>query len=835
MRIRLLTFLILFCTGVFAQQIKIEDAQKIAENFICSLKNGQASSRKKMMQMHPRLQLTYTAMDEDNALYYIFNNKEGGFVVTSGDKRAEEILAYSENGSFDIQTANPNLKFWLKGYEKRISETIKHNLPIKAKDEIDAPKKDVPILIKTHWGQDLPYNKVIRATTSKSYPTGCIATAMSQVMKYYEWPKNGTGSHSYYDSECSKRSYSRNFDHPYNWEDMLNEYSNGAYSSTQADAVAELMFDTGVSVNMEYGLTGSGTYTEQVPYAMVHHFGYDKGIAHAYRSYYSDEEWEELIYTELADGRPVMYGGCTSEDEGHEFICDGYQASTDKYHFNWGWEGDGDCYCVLSAVKCKGYLFNEYQDIVYGIQKPCDGKGKLNIVLYDDCFLEASKTESEGYTTYELSFDKNNFGIILNDSYMSGDVLFNMMFENQRTGKSYIPTPRNIADNKIHFEGVYVESKLFSDFDGFMRITVKDLKIPELPSGDYRIYLVYKNWEDRNNNSVEWVKVRSFISKKNYIEETIESKLEIPIAMEAKDVKNDGFTASWFPVKDAESYSILLTSKKKEVSSFQLINEGFTTLDSEKYDGLIDISSKLDEYTNDNGWSGDKVFSSVSRVKLGTPLVGGCLTTPNLKSDGIVTVTIEENVFENDSTLVTVEIGQTKESFLANGKQHEIKTEIDGEFNVKISTKGSKQRVYINHVNVLVEEYEKNSTIIDNLKDTVYTFSELDNSFDYTYKVRTHANDDESKWSNEVTVILSEEDDRIIEVNQSSVNVLYENNAWTIKGLREDTEVSIYSPVGILIGKTKSKNGLAKIPSSSKNEEIVVIKINNSPTIKCHK
>ena len=94
---------------------------------------------------------------------------------------------------------------------------------------------------------------------------------------------------------------------------------------------------------------------------------------------------------------------------------------------------------------------------------------------------------------------------------------------------------------------------------------------------------------------------------------------------------------------------------------------------------------------------------------------------------------------------------------------------------------------------------------------------------------------DESKWSNEVTVILSEEDDRIIEVNQSSVNVHYENNAWTIKGLREDTEVSIYSPVGILIGKAKSKNGLAKIPSSSKNEEIVVIKINNSPTIKCHK
>ena len=205
-------------------------------------------------------------------------------------------------------------------------------------------------------------------------PTGCVATAMAQVMKYFNWPEKGAGTGKATDS--SGKSYAMDLGVTFSWNDMKAQYNEGNYTSPQASAVALLMKACGYAVGMKYGPSESGAGSVAIPSALVDNFGYDGGVRLCMRAYYGREEWEGMIYDNLAHVGPVLYTGTTNLGGGHAFVCDGY--STDGYfHFNWGWSGMYDGYYLLTALNPEGEGtggfaggYNIGQEVVLGICRP---------------------------------------------------------------------------------------------------------------------------------------------------------------------------------------------------------------------------------------------------------------------------------------------------------------------------------------------------------------------------------------------------------------------------------------------------------------------------------
>ena len=359
----------------FSAPVTPEQAKEVAQRFV---KSSAAHLAPRMGAVAP--QLAYTARD---ANYYAFNlGREAGFVLVAGDDRAPSVLAYSDEGAFDFATLPENARAWLEGYEAEMNYLKRHPESNGRK----AIKRDrvVQPLIKSIWNQDAPFNNLCPAYENKRTFTGCVATAMAQVMYYHQWPPQGQGSNSYEDQvgdqgEGTEELLSRDFSESvYQWDQMLPDYTN-SYSIEQGEAVARLMADCGIAVNMHYGsrATGSAAHTIAARDALVNHFDYDATAQFVFRDKYTGDEWEQLLVDELNAARPVMYAG-NGKGGGHEFVCDGYN-SDGYFHFNWGWSGHGNGYFLLTSLNPSeqgtgsfegGY--NNEQEMVIGI-KPNQG------------------------------------------------------------------------------------------------------------------------------------------------------------------------------------------------------------------------------------------------------------------------------------------------------------------------------------------------------------------------------------------------------------------------------------------------------------------------------
>ena len=203
-------------------------------------------------------------------------------------------------------------------------------------------------LLKDDWDQYAPNNNMCPLDQEgKRCMVGCVATAMTQVMHYWEWPIRGTGSHEYVDVKGCGQKLSTNFaEHLYMWPYMLDSYKEGDYSLVQADAVALLSSDCGIAVNMSYGAESSGARSIYQPMALVNYFGYDKGTQLLFRDFYSLEEITLMLKKELAAGRPVLVSGYNNGG-GHAFVIDGYDEN-DCFHLHLGNpENDGDGWTYL--------------------------------------------------------------------------------------------------------------------------------------------------------------------------------------------------------------------------------------------------------------------------------------------------------------------------------------------------------------------------------------------------------------------------------------------------------------------------------------------------------
>lgn len=381
--------LALFCaTGIWAEDVTTEQALNEAMDFLMSQKTTSGTPRHA-----PGILPELTLQGKVSGLY-VFNVKdEGGFVIVSNDDRTTPILGFSDSGSLDPASMPNNMRAWLQGYADEIAWLQQHGSKAsglkKARGKVGSHSTDpVAPLISTTWNQGAPYNNLCpKYDGNTRSATGCVATAMAQVMYYHKWPTSATASIPGYTTGSYSLSVSSLSATTFSWSSMKDSYTS-TETGTSATAVAKLMQYCGASVQMDYG-PESGSNTNMVAMALKTYFDYNSTTQFVSRSYYTYAKWTDLIYHELAHARPVVYGG-QSSGGGHEFVCDGYkyENGTDFFHINWGWGGMSDNYFVLSALdpdqqgiggssSTDGFHYG--QDAVIGIQKSTQSGTIANI------------------------------------------------------------------------------------------------------------------------------------------------------------------------------------------------------------------------------------------------------------------------------------------------------------------------------------------------------------------------------------------------------------------------------------------------------------------------
>ena len=356
----LIVVMLLCTTMVWGEPVGKEEARQKALSFLNDRSASRARARAASAE---ELRLEYTS-DE----YHIFNRGEkDGFVIVGGDDCAPDILGYSDNGKFDWHHMPDNLRAWMKGYEEDIkvlrASGIKYSAnESTAKTRADGGRSDINPLLTSQWDQYEPYYLQTPILNGVHCVTGCVATAMAQVM-YYWYKTTGYETRlredipAYYSPRIEKTLDGLPAPATFDWANMTDTYGDSS-TDAQNQAVAKLMKYCGYSVEMMYGKS-SGAYEEDILEALRYYFGY-KTAEFQRRSWHSTDQWVEILYNELIAERPIIYCGCSGG--GHAFVCDGYDYNKEDYfHFNWGWSGDGDGYYTLSNMY-KG--FNNHHDIV---------------------------------------------------------------------------------------------------------------------------------------------------------------------------------------------------------------------------------------------------------------------------------------------------------------------------------------------------------------------------------------------------------------------------------------------------------------------------------------
>lgn len=383
------------------------------------------------------------------AYYYIFNAKnDQGFVIVSGDDRTPQVLGYSDKGRLDTQNIPVNLQEMLDSYEAQIkmldSMTDYEASSAMAKRRANATRNSISPMITTNWDQADPYwNKcpqfmVAEGSDKYELPyTGCVATSMSQIMNFHKFPAYAPAMETYqFKVPASNDSYANVDADPLpgvklDWEHMLNNYT-GAEPVEYTDAVANLMLYAGYSVKMQYSTSASGAYTDDIPAGFIK-FGYNANtIRIVYRNDYSQDEWNDLIYEELATGRPMIYNGTAGSGGGHSFICDGYE-SGDYFHINWGWGGMSNGYFLLEILNphasgiggsssSEGY--NIKQNAIIGIMPDNGEQGESQInnltvtnISYNNSSINRTRSsQSDAFTLNKSYYFKLQFS----DHFKSG-------------------------------------------------------------------------------------------------------------------------------------------------------------------------------------------------------------------------------------------------------------------------------------------------------------------------------------------------------------------------------------------------------------------------------
>ena len=412
----------------------VQEASAVASAFIEA--RGEATPAKRMQKAAAVTSVTTTVelaftqyqIDNNTPAVWIFNGTEKGFVLVSAKDDARAVLGYSDEGTLDANNIPENMQFWLQMYADEMA-AYPQPLP-KGKGVI--PRKVIgeeargreaegesyptisPILGETIWGQGKPFNNMCPEINGERTASGCVATALSQIMYVHQYPTKGIGSHSY-TTESKKLEVSADFGNTtYDWANMIPNYTDtGSYTTTQADAVATLMYHVGVAADMDYTVEGSGAVSSIALAAITKYFGYDKAIHVLPKDFMKEENLLQAIATDLQVGRPVYFSGVTVKQEGHAFVCDGMKS--DGYlHINWGWNGMANGYFAISALapevqgtggSASNLAFTESVGVYTNIKPNAGGKA-MPLVTVDKLTRTSAAAISK---SSKVSFDLDRF------------------------------------------------------------------------------------------------------------------------------------------------------------------------------------------------------------------------------------------------------------------------------------------------------------------------------------------------------------------------------------------------------------------------------------------
>ncbi len=469
----LFVVLVLSSATVRSGDVDIGRARKVAKNFYaekCKIKDDQIFFGEE-----------HTILNKGIVVGYVFNLNEG-FIIISGTDAVMPVLAYSFESGHSGYDFPPAFEFWMENYKSQIRIAITedresrksiHEIWERYSDNYFNSKEvlsEVQPLIHTTWHQGCYYNSyfpVDSAAPCGHLWTGCVATAMGQIMKFYNYPKNGTGTYGYNSSYGYVEADFENTE--YDWIAMN-------YHLTDEDSsVAQLLYHCAISIHSQFYPNGTGAFDFDARNAFVNYFKY-KPDAHFYWRDSYPGDWKAMLRAELDEGRPVLYGGADSQTSaGHTLVCDGYQ-DTSFFHFNWGWNGIYNGYFYLDSLIAGNNYFDFQHDAVIGIA-PDVGE----IFIYPPLNIAASVISSSVTITWlapELpsNLEFLGYSVFRNGNIVNGQIITELSFIDQNVPagwQQYNVSAVYIGGEKISPE--YIE--VFVEGSGINDLNFSGIKI----------------------------------------------------------------------------------------------------------------------------------------------------------------------------------------------------------------------------------------------------------------------------------------------------------------------------------------------------------------------
>lgn len=470
--------------------------------------------------------LSYTSPlpgDETKAGCYFFKSSEG-FMVASADDRAVPVLAYGTDTTFDPDNMSPELKWWLSEYGREMVEVP--DSPYQDEGITD-PKEPIAPMCKTKWNQFGPYYDMCSKAYGEPVVTGCVATALAQVMKYHNWPPTGEGERTY---TSAGKEFS--FDYStadFKWNLMLDSYWAKAPEDTK-EAVAELMYACGVAVGMHYHPGGSGADPAVMCGTLPEYLKYDRSIYNAQRMYYGIQDWTDLIYNQLKTVGPVQYSGYVSSGGGHSFVCDGYDQNG-YFHFNWGWGGASDGY----------YLLTSLSPTHRGVG-PAEARGGFN--FNQDAVINIFPAGSTPSTPYYGVMNASNFHIGQKWAYTGREITVTGAYWN--TGATEIKGQFGVEAIAENGTKIIMPGRVITDYWANEGLGGYSAQIPEdIPVGKYTVVPVFKY-------NGEWLPIRTAVNSRGSEKMTVEADGSRFKAVFSTPEKTGSVTAVDLVVKNPE-------------------------------------------------------------------------------------------------------------------------------------------------------------------------------------------------------------------------------------------------------------------------------------------
>lgn len=409
----LLISLLSLAFGASAAPVSPQRAIEIASEY----SGGTAGGRRETSASKDKFKIVYTrtAKTAGQANFYaVGHDKQPGFVLVAGDDRLPAVLGYSATGKFSEASMPPSMREMFDNWDAQIAYLLAH--PEVAMREPVKVAAVAPLLGEIAWDQTAPYNA--KCPTVKLFDdwgdpagtgpaaTGCVATAVGQIMYYHQWPTVGKGTVSYTsEGEDDRINIDVTFEGTaYDWASMLPSLSNDSPAAA-IDAVSTLLYHVGAGLESVYG-AATGALDISVAPALTNYFGYDGGIRYLARDWVPGDRWDAIILDELNNRRPIAYGGVTRRHEGHFFVLDGVDADG-YYHINWGWSGMENGYYLLSLLEPgqqgaggadSGEAFHYSQNMIVGIQKPAEEPSQAQYNYVCESLGELSSTLSRQST-----------------------------------------------------------------------------------------------------------------------------------------------------------------------------------------------------------------------------------------------------------------------------------------------------------------------------------------------------------------------------------------------------------------------------------------------------